>query len=257
MIARRAVAAGVTGALALALAALGDPSSVAAPRVTLECRIRQDTDLILFSDYGEPPQFAIWLEDPAGKQVRTLFVTRRSGKGVWEGKAECPAALPRWFRVYEKETGRKGLPTPKAPAPDAVSGATPKSEQFTWRAEVERGRRWVCWIEVNLAADFNQAFPRYNEATGEIDTHDSGQPPLLYRAELLAEPGSRLVPKLWAYVVPGSRGKGVERDLSRITTAKEIFRSIQLRVLEFSEFHDNSEAMRRAVPLAPEGSGPG
>ena len=184
-------------------------------------------------------------------------MTRRSGTGVWEGKAECPAALPRWFRVYEKETGRKGLPTPKAPAPDAVSGATPKSEHFTWRAEVERGSRWVCWIEVNLAADFNEAFPRYNEATGEMDTHDSGQPPLLYRAELLAEPGRRIVPKLWGYVVPGSRGKHVERDLSRITTAKDIFRSISILILESSEFHDNSEGKRCAAPVAPEGSDPG
>lgn len=223
---------GIVLAIALGLGAAGQGQGDGAPRVTLECRIRQDTDLILFSDYGEPPQFAIWLEDVVGKQVRTLFVTRRSGTGVWEGKAECPAALPRWFRAYEKETGRKGLPTPKAPAPDAVSGATPKSEHFAWRAEVERGRRWVCWVEVNLAGDFSEAFPSYDETTGEMDTHASGQPPLLYRADLLAEPGTRIVPKLWAYVAPGSRGERVERDLSRITTAKGIFRSIEIRVLE-------------------------
>ena len=231
MAAFRHVRGSVLG-IALGLAVAGRGQGDGAPRVTLECRIRQDMDFILFSDYGEPPQFAVWLEDPAGKQVRTLFVTRRSGTGLWDGKAECPAALPRWFRVYEKETGRKGLPTPKAPAPDAVSGATPKSEHFVWRAEVERGSRWVCWIEVNLAADFNEAFPSYDEATGEMDTHDSGQPPLLYRAELLAEPGRRIVPKLWGYVAPGSRGKRVERDLSRITTAKGVFRSIEMRVLK-------------------------
>lgn len=206
-------------------------SSGAHDKVAIEFRIRQNMELILFSDYGEPPQFAVWLEDPAKRRFRTVFVTRRSGTGTWEGKVECPAALPRWFEIHRKETGRKGLPTPKAPAPDGVSGATPKSERFNCDVEVEAGGRWICWIEVNISADFNETFRLYNETTGMMDTDHCGQPSLLYRAEVTANAGTTVVPQLWGYAKPGSRTGEIERNLEPITTAKDIFQAIEIRVV--------------------------
>ena len=200
-------------------------------RVRLEFRLRQNTDLILFSDFGEAAQVAAWLEDPATGRLRTVAVTRRSARGEWKGKSECPAALPRWFEVYRRETGRKGLPTPQSPAPDAVSRATPKAERFTWTAEVEPGSRWVCWIEVNISADFNQAFPQLDEATQRMDTHFSGQPSLLYRAELAAVPGARVVPKLHGRTVPDTETGKTTRDLKGITTAKDILTSLEIRAV--------------------------
>ena len=122
--------------------------------VALEFRIEQDMDIVLFSDFGEPAQFAIWLENPVTHATKTVFVTRRSATGDWVGKAECPASLPRWFNVWRQETGHTGLPRADAPAADGVSGPTPKTKEFTWTAKVTLDSEWVCWIEVNIAADF-------------------------------------------------------------------------------------------------------
>ncbi|MHC4457472.1 MAG: hypothetical protein ACYS0I_10345 [Planctomycetota bacterium] len=96
--------------------------------VLIEFEIHQDKDLILLSIFGEPPQFAIWLEDPATNRLQTVFVTYRSGSGDWIGKSSCPAALPRWFEVFGQETNSVGLPTFDNPVPDAVTGATPQAE---------------------------------------------------------------------------------------------------------------------------------
>ena len=197
----------------------------------LELRFRQNMDLILFSDFGEPAQMAVWLEHPETGHVRTLAVTRRSARGDWKGKSECPAALPRWFEVYRRETGRKGLPTPQAPAPDAVTRATPTTERFVWTADVEPGSRWVCWVEVNISADFNAAFPKLDEATQRMDTHFCGQPSLLYRAEVVAEPGARVLPALWGRTVRDTATGETSRDLKGITSAKNILAAIEVRVV--------------------------
>ena len=217
-------------ALLLAAAVVGRAYWRVAGRTLLEFRICQNTDMILFSDFGEPPQFAAWLEDPDTGRLRTVFVTRRSATGDWEGKAECAAALPRWFEIFKKETGRPGLPRPDAPAPDAVTMPTPKAEHFGWSVEVEPGRRWVCWIEVNLAADYNETFRQHDEETGLEDTDQMGQPSLLYRGEITAEVGERVSPT--EHGVAGADGTAeVRRSVAALTTAKAIFKSIEVEVV--------------------------
>lgn len=200
-------------------------------RTLVEFRICQNLDLILFSDFGEPPQFAIWLEDPVNSRLRTVFVTRRSATGDWEGKAECPGALPRWFEIYRQETGRPGLPTPEAPASDAVTQATPKAEHIAWAVEVEPGSRWICWLEVNLAADYNEAFQEYDEETGTMDTDKSGQPSILYRGEIVAEAGARVRPEPYGQKRLDSAEGAMQRGLGDITSATEIFKSVEIRVV--------------------------
>ena len=196
-------------------------------RIQLEFRITQALDQILFSEHGEPPQFAIWLEDPLTRRSRTIFVTRRAGTGDWEGKAECPDALPRWFRVFQQESGMEGLPRPGRTAPAAVTQATPKGDRFAWAVEVPQGSRWICWLEVNLAADYNPAFPALDEETGREDTHHDGQPSLLYRGEITAKEGARLVPEIHGYTLPGMAGK-LQVDLAPIGTARRIFTAVEI-----------------------------
>lgn len=200
-------------------------------RTLIEFRIYQNSEMIQFSDFGEPPQFAIWLEDPETDRLQTVFVTRRSATGDWEGKAECPAALPRWFEVYREETGKDGLPTPDAPAPDAVTGATPTAGQFACRIEVEPGSRWICWIEVNIAADFSEKHPQYNEQTGIEDTHMSGQPSLLYRGEVEAVVGAQITPAPYGQTLPDTLRGEMKASLDDITTARDIFTSVEIRVI--------------------------
>ncbi|MBN1341592.1 MAG: hypothetical protein JXQ73_02880 [Phycisphaerae bacterium] len=200
-------------------------------RTLLVFEIRQDMDQILFSDFGEPAQFAVWLEDPETSRPRTVAVARRSARGEWKGKVECPAALPCWFEVYRKESGRTGLPTPNTPAPDAVTQATPNAPEFACAAEVPPHSRWICWVEVNMSADFNEAFPQLNETTGEMDTDHAGQPSLLYRGEIVADVGQEISLALYGRTVIGTRTGEISQDLNGITTARDVFRSIRVRVV--------------------------
>jgi hypothetical protein len=218
--------------LAACAANLDTERSPTSGPVLVEFDIRQDMDLIRNSLFGGPPQFAIWLEDPVSHRLQTVFVTYRSAAGDWVGKLECPAALPRWFEVFKEETGSSGLPSFDNPAPDAVTGATPKIERFTTSVEVEPNSRWICWIEMNLAGDFNEAYQHRNTEEKTIDVHFSGQPSLIYRGEFKAIPGERIVQELHSQaVVDAPNGETVQPVSDGVTTARNIFKSIEIRVL--------------------------
>ena len=200
--------------------------------VLIDFEIRQDMDLIRLSLFGEPPQFAIWLEDAESHRLQTVFVTYRSGYGEWVGKVECPAALPRWFEVFKAETGSTGLPNFDKPAADAVTGATPRVEEFRTFVEVPYGSKWICWIEMNLAGDFNETYRPRNTAAKKVDVHLSGQPPLIYRGEITAIPGERVTPALYGESILDGAGGVTIRPVSKgVTTAKNIFKKIEVRVI--------------------------
>ena len=69
-------------------------------RVQVELNIRINKNEIYLSTYSEPPQFAIWLENPRNGQCQQVFVTYRVSRGDWEGKSDVPVALPRWKAVF-------------------------------------------------------------------------------------------------------------------------------------------------------------
>ena len=195
--------------------------------------IEQDLEIISLSLFGEPPQLAIWLEDPVTARLQTVFVTYRSGTGDWIGKADCSAALPRWFQVFKQETNSSNLPTMENPAPEAVTGATPTQEQFKTSIEVPESSRWICWIEVNLSGDFNHKYQEYNEIEQTVDWHLSGQPPLIYRAEITATPGETAIPQLFGQSMPYSTAENIIKPVSEdITSAKGIFKKIQIHVIK-------------------------
>jgi hypothetical protein len=200
--------------------------------VSIEFEIHQDMDLIRQSLFGGPPQFAIWLEEPVGGRLQTVFVTYRSARGDWAGKTECPAALPRWFEVFRQETGRTGLPTLEKPAPDAVTGATPRVGRFRTSVQVPYGSRWVCWIEMNQSGDFNDSYRDRDAEEKKVDVHFSGQPPLIYRGEIAAIPGEKIVPALYGEsAIDNPAGQIIVPVSDGVTTAKNIFKSIEIRVV--------------------------
>jgi len=140
-------------------------------KVDLEFRIHINEELVQQSVFGEPPTFAIWLEDAENGINQTLFVTRRAAVGDWEGKARVPVALPVWFQVYQEENVVDDLPTFEKPAPLAITGATPRPGYFTTRARVDPGSRWICWIEMNLSGDYNDYYQEYNQMSLVTDNH--------------------------------------------------------------------------------------
>ena len=201
-------------------------------RTLIQIDIHQNKKIIHLSNFAEPPQFAIWLENPSTRELKTLFVTHRVSQSDWEGKANVPVALPLWYKLFKgnKIKGEAGVKNKRSDL--AITGATPKSDYFSIRAEVEPGTEWICWIEMNLAGDFNDSFPEIDLNTLREDEFSNGQPALLFRADIKATEGLNFTPELvsqttWlkgvVYVEPVSEG---------ITTAKNVFDDIRISVVK-------------------------
>ena len=198
-------------------------------RTVIQIDIHQNRELILLSTFAEPPQFAIWLENPATKEVKTVFVTHRVAAGDWEGKANVRVALPQWFRQF-RGNGNPGNESSSAKGPDmAISGATPKEDYFSIRVEVKPETEWICWIEMNLAGDFNDAFPEFNREEHEEDEFSNGQPALLFRANVRAVENLQVTPVITGQSIWENGTVRVEPE-EGITTARDVFDEIRISV---------------------------
>ncbi len=198
-------------------------------RVQIQFDIHQNQELIRLSTYSEPPQFAIWLENANTSKLKTVFVTRRVSVGDWEGKTNVPVALPRWFELFRgKNESHKVIVDDKY---DAVTGATPKENYFSVRAEVNPGSRWICWIEMNLAGDYNDAFPALNLQSLEEDEFSCGQPALLYKAIITANEGMEYTPELAGQSIWEDGKNRIEPVSEGVTTAKDVFDTIRISII--------------------------
>jgi len=199
-------------------------------RTVVRIDIHQNQEIILLSTFAEPPQFAIWLEDPSNHERHTVFVTRRAGTGDWEGKAEVPVALPRWVELFpDYVAGQAGAAGDESQL--TITGATPQEDYFSIYAEVKPESRWICWIEMNLAGDFNEAFPEYDVESREIDGYSCGQPALLYRSEIIAEEGLEFDASLAGQSVWEDGLTRVEPVGDGVTSAREVFDEIRFVVM--------------------------
>jgi len=200
-------------------------------RVQLQFDIHQNKELIYLSAYAEPPQFAIWLENPENKTLKTVFVTNRVSTGDWEGKSEVPVALPRWYQLFRLKEQIEDIKV-KDDESLAVTGATPKDDYFSVRVEVQPGSKWICWIEMNLSGDYNEAFPEFDRKTFTEDEFGCGQPALLFKAEITAEEGMIKSPEIVAQSVWDDGEYRIEPVSDGITTAKSVFDEISLSVIK-------------------------
>jgi hypothetical protein len=201
-------------------------------KTDIEFRIHINEKLIQVSTFGEPPTFAIWIENPETKVTQTIFATRRAASGDWEGKAAVPAALPRWFEVFKIENQSKNVPNYEKPAPLAITGATPKPGYFKTRVRVTPGSKWNCWIEVNLSGDFNEQYKEFNEEQKMTDEFSTGQPALLYKAEIEAVKGKIIKPEIFGMSLLDPKEGNIIRPLKGITTAADIFDEISIAIIK-------------------------
>jgi hypothetical protein len=201
-------------------------------KTDIEFRIHINETLIQESTFGESPTFAIWLEDPITGSKKTVFVTRRAAEGDWEGKAEVPVALPVWFGVFKIENMTNDLPSYKNPAPVAITGATPKPGYFKTRVRVNTGSRWICWIEVNLSGDYNDSYQEYNQVEKIEDVYGTGQPAIVYKAEINSKEGTIIKPDIAGMCLQNSHDGKIIQPLKGITTAVDIFDEIIIAVVK-------------------------
>ena len=199
-------------------------------RLQVQFDIHQNKEAIYLSTFAEPPQFAIWLENPKTGSCKTVFVTSRVSKGDWEGKKNVPVALPRWYDLF-KDKDQSDRSKDDNEHTLAVTGATPKDDYFSVRVEVPPGSQWNCWIEMNLAGDFNEAFPEFNEQTLE-DEFSCGQPALLYKAEINAVEGLVIEPALISQSIWEDGNNRIEPVSQGVTTARSVFDQLSISVLQ-------------------------
>jgi hypothetical protein len=196
-------------------------------KTEIEFKIHINEELILQSVYGESPTFAIWLENPDTGDSKTIFVTNRAGKGDWEGKVEVPTALPKWQSIADKErqTEQSDIEV------DAVTGATPLPGYFTTRARVKPGSKWNCWIEMNLAGDYNQHYKEFDEIEKKTDEFGDGQPAIVYKTYIEAAMGNIVVPEVVGMSILNEKGEIIQ-PLEGITTALEVFDEITIAIVK-------------------------
>lgn len=195
--------------------------------VKLRFSIIQDPDIYEESDYGEPPTMAIWLEDPETESFRTVYVTYRAATGDYYGKVECPVALPIWIGVWRKEFGKQRFPTPRNPAPESITRATSLTGEVTAEVEVPGAKKYRYYIEMNVAGDFNRRFPLETEDS-RLDYNGNGQPSLVYRGEIIAEPGIKSVPEPFGRTDQHQFTGELFTDLTGMVSALECLTKIEV-----------------------------
>jgi len=201
-------------------------------RTLIQIDIHQNKKLIHLSNFAEPPQFAIWLENPATGELKSVFVTHRAAKGDWEGKANVPVALPLWFKLFRGENSMEKAQSTDKKSDMAITGATPKSDYFSVRVEVKPGSEWVCWIEMNLAGDFNDAFPEIDLKTLREDEFSNGQPALIFKADVKAIEGMKFTPAITSQSTWTKGVVTVEPVSNGVTTAKDVFDDVSISVIK-------------------------
>lgn len=166
-----------------------------------------DIKVFLFTIKGSP-QIAVWIEDGDGKFLETLYVSSKTAKWVKEGKQDRSDSLSVWSSRVKGSY-------------DTVTGATVSEKGSVYRKSAFSSKV-VVFAEVNNSFDYNEFYTKKNSGV-------NGQPSLIYSAEVDFSNKKTYNLKL---VGCGSVGKSdplINRDLSKITTAKEIIKKVMVK----------------------------
>ena len=176
-------------------------------------------DEYIMTNWAEPPQFAIWLENSESGKIRTVWVSSDTGTDTWDGRVGCPVSLPYWVSRYGRERGDGIGPTNRNPVPDALTGPTPTLEHES-NLRIEEGEQWSYFVEVNVSGDFNEKFPQYFGF--EEDRYGNGQPSIVYRGEIDLGTGVVTEARLIGRTEQEWPVSELNPDLSGITSAKNL-----------------------------------
>jgi hypothetical protein len=188
------------------------------------------------------PLFAVWLADANGKFIETLYVSESIGKGVfprvdrkkgaWEaGAIQRPAALPYWAhqRNILNEFGTYN-PSQAHPESDGNTGATPQSSfVMQLKSSFALKGTYQIFVELNQSWDWNEFW--YNDRfPGNKEYMTSSQPALVYSALIDSNQKQTYVLKPVGHSSYDGTNGSLTTDLSSLTTALKIARSIVVEV---------------------------
>ena len=94
------------------------------------------------------------------------------------------------------------------------------------------GSKWIIWIEYNLSGDFNEAFPEFNPETNTEDEYATGQPAMVYKAEIEAMKDRVVIPEIDGMCVFDPENKVHVVPMQGITTAAEVLDEISISVVK-------------------------
>lgn len=146
------------------------------------------------------PQVAIWLEDKNGNFIKTVNVSEKSAKWLKSGKRK--ETLPVWMNKAKNNL-------------DSIAGASISKQNYKIKTEEEKLN---LYIEINNSYDYNNFFTKKNSGV-------NGQPSIIYFTEVDFKNKAYKLIDLIAY---SDENGNLIKDLSKISTAKDIIKDINL-----------------------------
>jgi hypothetical protein len=190
------------------------------------------------------PTFAMWLEDPEGRYLRTIYVTRSIatgiyghgpiGKEVWDsrpGPQKRPAALPYWLHKRSEALGVPLLPDSAHPVLDGYTGATP-SGSFVLESPmpVRIPSKVRLLMEINQPWDWNEYWT--NGLYDDPDYRTSCQPSVVYAAMIdLDQTGREFFLNPVGHGQYAGKDGMLYTDLRTLTTALKIIDHVRVKVV--------------------------
>ncbi len=189
------------------------------------------------------PLFAIWLEDTDGRYLQTLYVAKAAGTGYFkyarqeggkwiEGVIRAPQTLPYWShkRGIRASDGLY-IPDEGTAVPDAYTGATPVSSfVLTSRADGQLPEKFKVLLEINQNWDWNEYWT--NDKYPDDENYKmSCQPAIVYEAVIdTKNPADSYGMSPVGHSHYSGKTGELFTDLSTLTTALEIVKSVTVRV---------------------------
>lgn len=191
------------------------------------------------------PSFAVWMEDPEGNYIETLYVTGYVAKGrfghgevepgKWKnepGEVRRPATLPYW--AHKRNINAPDglfIPSPETAVPDALTSATPHNNfKLETATSYSGNKKFRILFEINQAWDANE-FWNNSKFEGDLNYFGSLQPALVYAVTV--DPENREA-EYYLNPIGHSHPTGANgvlfTDLTTLTTAKEIAHKIVARL---------------------------
>lgn len=187
------------------------------------------------------PTYVLWIEDMEGNYVKTLYITKSYASGVfnysmeneskWKdesGESIQPGALPYWTFKKGLIENKQLVPTADYPFVDAYTGAT-ATDDFQFNTNLEgMSKTYRVLFEVNQPWDWNKFWTNDKYPKSEAYKH-SAQPSIIYGA-IINNTSEEFYLNPIGHGDPKGETEKLFTDLSTITTAKDIFKTIKVQV---------------------------